>query len=252
MCIIYNRICSILLNNWINYIDTNIGIETFDRNFAEVDFREKIRRDRSNGIPSIVARRRRRRQARSDGKRADSFMAGHRSRDSKGRWATNANRRPAVWKRKSSGDRDDSLFEARSPDVPSFSGIPRYTPLPDASRRQRLLQAPWCVQTSWRKLRQRRNFRAAPRDGSLFCWWTRKFGEVWTISREKKRSWRRSSWQVTRFERLFYIYIYIEEIVVCEHRKFLVSLFRIGALYNLWISSIFESFQLILKASMLL
>lgn len=31
----------------------------------------------------------------------------------------------AVWKRKSSGDRDDSLFEARSPDVPSFSGIPQ-------------------------------------------------------------------------------------------------------------------------------
>lgn len=53
----YNRICSILLN-WINYIDTNIGIETFDlsRDFAERRFREKIRQ--ANGI---------RRSSRGDG-----------------------------------------------------------------------------------------------------------------------------------------------------------------------------------------
>lgn len=70
--------------------------------------------------------RRRGGEARSDGKRADSFMAGQMERFERAvSHECESLAMRVVWKRKSSGDRDDSLFEARSPDVPSFSGIPQ-------------------------------------------------------------------------------------------------------------------------------
>lgn len=89
----------------------------------------------------------------------------------------------AVWKRKSSGDRDDSLFEARSPDVPSFSGIPQdvhVCPTPvegSASCRHR------ASERSAEIVRRRVSSRARR------CYpcsrWAMKFG--WMISRGKRK-----------------------------------------------------------------
>lgn len=81
--------------------------------------------ERGGGEGSVDPRRRGG-EARSDGKRADSFMAGQMERFERAvSHECESLAMRVVWKRKSSGDRDDSLFEARSPDVPSFSGIPQ-------------------------------------------------------------------------------------------------------------------------------
>lgn len=88
---------------------------------------QSIQREREEGGgEGSVDPRRRGGEARSDGKRADSFMAGQMERFERAvSHECESLAMRVVWKRKSSGDRDDSLFEARSPDVPSFSGIPQ-------------------------------------------------------------------------------------------------------------------------------
>lgn len=151
--------------------------------------------ERGGGEGSVDPRRRGG-EARSDGKRADSFMAGQMERFERAvSHECESLAMRVVWKRKSSGDRDDSLFEARSPDVPSFSGIPQdvhVCPTPvegSASCRHRASKDRRKLCANHAQVSSRLSLFAVEFRG--WIWWMRR-----VISRGKEW-WRKLSWQVT-------------------------------------------------------